>query len=414
MDSDSGISDGSIMGVGLPAKLRHRIAAASFFFLLGCGFSCWASRIADIRAAMGLSDDMLGMVLFAIPVGTFFGMSFSGYVVTRFGSRNVLTAAAILYPTALACLGLVAEVWQLCLGLFFFGICGNLCNISINTQAVGVEKIYGRSIMATFHGVWSLAGFLGGVLSIRIVSAGVTVFWHFMMLYALAVILLILMRRHLLAEDPPVPNAAAASERRRRIFRPDAYIATLGFIAFCCMACEGTMFDWSVIYFQDIVKAPKGWQIYGFAAFMCAMAAGRFTADRLVTRFGPIRVIQASGLVIASGLSTAVALPYFAPSCFGFALVGFGVSSIVPLCYSLAGRSRTMSTGAALTGVSSIGFFGFLMGPPVIGFVSEALSLRWSFTLILFVGLTATFLAPRLKRLNAGAAQGAAEAPAGE
>ncbi|MBS1485338.1 MAG: MFS transporter, partial [Opitutales bacterium] len=123
-------------------------------------------------------------------------------------------------------------------------------------------------------------------------------------------------------------------------------------------------------------------------------------ADRFATKFGAENVIKVSGILIASGLSLAVVFPKISTSSVGFALVGFGVSSIVPLCYSLAGKCRTMATGAALTGVSSIGFFGFLMGPPLIGYISEHSSLRWSFTLILFVGFSATFLSPILKRLN--------------
>ena len=127
------------------------------------------------------------------------------------------------------------------------------------------------------------------------------------------------------------------------------------------------------------------------------MATGRFMADKFVMKFGAIRVVQASGMLIASGLFIAVSLPGVFVSAIGFALVGLGVSSIIPLCYSLAGRSKNLPTGIALTGVSSIGFLGFLMGPPLIGYVSEAFGLRTAFAVILFVGLSVAFLAPRLK-----------------
>ena len=133
---------------------------------------------------------------------------------------------------------------------------------------------------------------------------------------------------------------------------------------------------------------------------MSMMATGRFLSDRFVVRFGAIRVVQASGILIALGLFVAVFRPSIYASSIGFALVGLGVSSVVPLCYSLAGQSKRLATGIALTGVSSIGFLGFLMGPPMIGYVADAFGLRASFTIILFIGLAAAILAPRLKGKN--------------
>ncbi|MFR5871626.1 MAG: hypothetical protein ACLUEV_08545 [Alistipes sp.] len=140
--------------------------------------------------------------------------------------------------------------------------------------------------------------------------------------------------------------------------RPDRYILLLGLIAFGSMACEGTMFDWSGVYFETVIRPPKELIRLGYIAFMCTMACGRFTADRLVTRFGAIRVIRASGIVIATGLLLSVLFP--APNRHaGILLVGFRTSSVVPLCYNLAGRSKTMLPGVALATVSTIGFSGF-------------------------------------------------------
>lgn len=391
-------------GAKISKKLSNRIAASAFFFLFGIGFSCWATRIADIKNTLGLSDAELGGLLFTIPVGQFCAIPFSGYLVSKFGSRNILTFSILYYPLALMSLGLASEVWQLRIGLFFFGIACNLCNISINTQAVGVEKIYKRSIMATFHGVWSLAGFLGGLASTQIVKWGATPFQHFSMMGILAVLTLFFMRPHLLPSDAKslesgAPKSDSEKEPVLQKFKFifDKYIVILGFIAFGSMSCEGTMFDWSVIYFQDVVKADASHIRYGFICFMSMMASGRFMADKFVMKFGAIRVVQASGILIASGLFIAVLVPSVIVSALGFALVGLGVSSIVPLCYSLAGKSKNLPTGIALTGVSSIGFLGFLMGPPLIGYVSEAFGLRSAFALILLVGLSVAFLAPRLK-----------------
>lgn len=388
-------------GFNISQKLASRISVASFFFLLGIGFSCWASRISDVQLAFGLNDAQLGTLLLLIPIGQFCTMPVSGALVSKFGSKKILTLAAVLHPASLIAVGFASELWQLYIGLFFLGCSGNFCNISMNTQAVAVEKIYKRSIMASFHGIWSLAGFLGTALSIFIVNElGLTPLQHFMILGYVAIFLLIFTRKFLVANDAQKPKAPTELPVKKYGIKFDKYIITLGFIAFCCMACEGTMFDWSVIYFRDIVKAPNDMIRYGFVSFLCCMATGRFTADYLVVKFGHIRIVIAGGLLIVSGLSLAVIFPYIIPSMIGFALVGFGVSSLVPICYSLAGRSRNIPVGKALTGVSSIGFFGFLFGPPVIGYISNEFGLRWSFALVAFVGVNAVYLAPRLKKYS--------------
>ena len=157
------------------------------------------------------------------------------------------------------------------------------------------------------------------------------------------------------------------------------------------------MFDWSGIYFRDIVHAPAHLVTVGYTVFMATMATGRFIADSMVTRFGAMRVLQASGLLITTGLLIAVAFPYFYAAAFGFLLTGFGVSSVVPITYGLAGKSSKMSAGIAISLVSSVGFLGFLFGPPVIGYVAQALNLQWSFGLMAVIGFGTAVMASRAK-----------------
>jgi MFS family permease len=159
------------------------------------------------------------------------------------------------------------------------------------------------------------------------------------------------------------------------------------------MACEGAMFDWSGVYFQKVVAAPKEYTTMGYVAFMSTMAGGRFLGDRLVMKAGIKKILEGSGVFIASGLIIAVLFPTLLISTIGFLLVGMGVSSVVPIVYSQAGKSNTMSAGVAIAAVSSIGFLGFLLGPPLIGFIAEAFGLQWSFLLIALLGLGTTLLA---------------------
>jgi len=375
----------------LPAQRIHRIAASVFFFIAGICFASWASRIPDIQAHLHLNNAGLGSVLLALPVGLMASLPLSGWLVTKFGSKRMLLTGALFYPVILCCLGLVTEVWQLVTVLFFFGIFGNLLNISVNTQAVGVEALYGRSIMASFHGVWSLAGFAGALTGNLMIAVHITPLIHFMTVAALGITAALLFYTYCLENDLPHDTSQPL------FVMPDKSLMNLGLIALCCMICEGSMFDWSGVYFKKEVAATGSLTILGYTAFMGAMATGRFVGDWLATRTGTRRLLQMSGIVIAAGLLLAVIFPNIVTATAGFLLVGFGVSSVVPLVYSAAGRSGTMAPGVALAAVSTIGYFGFLFGPPLIGFIAQAASLRWSLTLIACLGFCTTILSSRSK-----------------
>ena len=376
--------------ISIPSSRTHRIAVSTFFFIAGFTFSSWASRIPDIKTKLLLSDAGLGAVLFALPVGLMVSMPFSGYLVARFGSSRIVIITALLYPLTLILLGLAPTIWLLSAVLFVFGFWGNLFNISVNTQAVGVEALYGRSIMASFHGLWSLAGFTGAATGTLMIAVHLSPFIHFCIVCATAFLLVVISFKYTLPHNN--------SNNPQPIFaKPDSSILKLGLIAFGCLVCEGTMFDWSGVYFQKVVQVPMSYTTLGYVAFMGSMAAGRFIADWLVTKFGVKTMLRFSGIVITAGLLTAVIFPYLVPATIGFLLVGLGVSSVVPLVYGLAGKSKTMLPGIALAAVSTIGFLGFLIGPPLIGFIAQAFSLRWSFTVIALIGLATTILAGKVK-----------------
>ncbi|MEO5889569.1 MAG: MFS transporter [Ferruginibacter sp.] len=376
--------------ISIPATRTHRIAVSVFFFIAGFTFASWASRIPDIKTKLLLTDAGLGAVLFALPVGLMLGLPFSGYLVARFGSRIVMIITAMLYPLTLILLGMAPSVWTLSASLFLFGFWGNLLNISINTQAVGVEALYGRSIMASFHGLWSLAGFTGAAVGTLMIALHLTPFTHYCIICATAFLLVLISFKYTLPHSD--------SNNKQPIFaRPDASILKLGLIAFGCMVCEGTMFDWSGVYFQKEVQVSAAYTTLGYVAFMSSMAAGHFIADWLVTKFGVKTMLQFSGTVICIGLLTAVIFPHILPATIGFLLVGLGVSSVIPLVYGLAGKSKSMQPGVALAAVSTIGFLGFLIGPPLIGFIAGASSLRWSFSVIALIGLGTAILAGKVK-----------------
>lgn len=375
----------------LPPHRSNRIAVSAFFFLAGLCFSSWASRIPNIQQRLHLDNAALGGVLLGLPVGLMTSLPLAGWLVARFGSRPIAIAGALLYASTLPVLGLCAAAWQLVACLFCFGLFGNLLNISINTQAVGTEALYGRTIMASYHGLWSLAGFAGATIGGAFIGLGWRPWQHFLVITALADSLVIALSRRLIPRD-------AADRSKQPIFaRPDRSLINLGIIAFCSMICEGAMFDWSNVYFQKIILPPKALAGIGLTAFMSTMASGRFLGDWLATKWGIRRMLQFSGTLTAAGLLLAIGFPRLFPALAGFLFVGAGVSSVVPLVYSAAGRSKVLSPGVALAAVSTIGYLGFLFGPPFIGFIAQVSSLRVSLGLIALLGSVIALFASRIK-----------------
>ncbi len=372
------------------SKKVIRATVGAMFFLAGLTFASWASRIAGIQQKLSLSDAALGGILFTLPVGLMVSLPFSGWIITRIGSRKLLLFALPLYAVALASLGLAQNTLQLIAGLFCFGLTSNAMNIAVNTQAVATEKLYSKPIMASFHGLWSLAGFTGAAIGTLMIGEGIDPAVHFSLILLLVLIGIAVSFRYLQDDIGSVQSGPV-------FVMPDASLMKLGAVAFCSMICEGAMFDWSVIYFKKVIHAEDAWMAAGYTAFMSTMAGGRFVADWFSGRFGLKRTLQVSGTLTATGLLIAVFFPYMLTAVLGFMLVGAGVSSVVPLVYSTAGKSGTMSPGVAIAAVSTIGFVGFLIGPPVIGFVAGAFSLRVSFMLIAAMGVCVVIVSTKAK-----------------
>ncbi len=373
---------------------RIRFAVGVFYFAMGLSFASWASRIPDIKTALHLSEGELGSVLFALPVGQLIIMPFSGKMVTKFGSHRILVFSLIMYVFSLSNLGLASTALQLSLGLFTFGIFGNLANIAVNTQGVYTEVLFKKNIMSSFHGMWSFAGFTGALVGLGMLALHLSPYHHFLIV-ALIVFLMIAFNFKFLvkAKEKIKPK----KEGKKLFTKPDSSLLWLGIIGFCSMASEGVMFDWSGIYFKDIVKAPGALVILGYTSFMIMMAGGRFIGDAMNNKFGRIRVMQISGCMISIGLFTAVIFPYIIPCTFAFMIVGLGVSTIVPTVYSVAGKNPTVSAGEALTIVSSVSFLGFLMGPPIIGYIAQSFGLQFSFAFIGIFGVLIAFMVSKIK-----------------
>ncbi len=377
----------------LISNRTRRIVLSGFFFFTGICFASWASRIPDIKMQLGLNDAELGAMLFFLPVGSFLGIPISGSLTSIYGSNRMLKIAAIIYPLSLTLIGTITQTWQLGICLFIFGMAGNFYNVAVNTQAVVLSKLFEKSIISTFHGFWSLAGFVGGLIGGLFVAKQITPIYQFMFVALISIIYLVFAHPYLM------PSEKNKQPLNKMWNKPSALMLQFGFIALGNMICEGMMFDWSGLYFQKVALVPNEYRTMGYICFMACMTIGRMFADILINYWGARKQLMLSGLLVTVGLIVAVIMPGMIISAIGFMLVGFGVSSVIPTIYGTVGRSAAPGQASiALASVSSIGFFGFLIGPPIIGFLSQAIGLRWAFLTVSLLGLATFFQSYRLKK----------------
>lgn len=373
---------------------KARIAIAVFFFLSGFGFATWASRIPSLQQKLHLNEAELGGVLFAMPAGLMLTLPLTGFLLRRFSSRYIMLAGALLFNAMMCLIGLVDQTWQFVAVLFFFGSSRNLMNISANAQSIAVQALFPSSIIASLHGIWSIAGFSAAALGALMVNFGVLPNWHFAAVSILLSALAIFFFRDTVQQLP------AAHERKQSFALPKKSMLGFGFICFAAMACEGTMYDWSAIYLKKAVGASTEIATAGYAVYMVAMTLGRFLGDKVANAIGVKAMLRYSGALIFAGLLMAAALPFTITAYIGFIMVGIGVSCVVPMVFSMAGKVKDMSGGPAIAAVSTVGYFGFLIVPPVVGFVAEAFSLQWSFVLMSLLGVLVFWMVTKLKDEN--------------
>lgn len=373
-----------------------RLGVSLFYFAQGLCFASWASRIPDIKHALNLSDAALGSILLCLPFGQLLTMPTSGRLTAKYGSKTMLTLAAPFYFICLTNIALASAPWHLALALFLFGIVGNLCNISLNTQAVIAENHIRKPIMSSFHGSWSLGMFTGALIGLLMMNLHANLFVHFWTIAIISFIHIYINHRFLvISTAPPVTPV-----KRKLFLKPEGILLQLGIIAFCAMATEGALMDWSGVYFKEVVHAPAKWVVLGYVSYAGMMTVGRFLGDKLIFKYGRKQLLQLCGITISVGMFLSVIFPNIVTAAVGFMLVGLGVSIIIPMLYSVAGNNNKVSASVALAMVSSVGYFGFLFGPPLIGYISELFNLRFSFALVGCFGILITILVSKIKMVT--------------
>ena len=356
------------------------LAISVYFFVCGLIFSSWASRIPAIKDNFSFNDAELGAVLFTLPLGALSALPFSGWIVQKLGSKIISIFSLIIYSLSLYSISTAITATALSVALFLFGFIGNLANISMNTQGLAIQKILNKPILSKLHAMWSIGAFLAATISGWTMKLNFSTSSHFIIISLLGLLSCLSVYKFLVKDQE-------TNEPQKVFVLPTKDLMLLGFICFCVAMSEGAMADWSSLYYRMILKDVQQISTVGYTAFAFSMAIGRFVGDKLIQLFGYQRVLKLNGLFILIGMTIALVFQSPLTVIVGFSLVGLGVSSVFPVVYILAAKTSSMSPSAALSAVSSVGFFGFLVGPPIIGFVAAQTGLRFALGIVAFLGL---------------------------
>jgi len=365
-----------------------RFSIGILFFICGLNFATWATRIPDFKTSLQLSDAELGTVLMGLPIGSLVSLPIAGWLLTKYASRWITLMAVIMYVVVIPSLGLLTSALSLFLGLFFFGMAGDIMNIAMNTQVVSLEAKMNKIIMSSFHAIFSiglLAGaFLGGILE----QEKFTPIEHFSLIALSNIILIPFSFRNLLKDKPIQDETKSISS----IVNLGPYLITLSFIAFCGMLCEGAMADWISLYFKEYYPDSPFPITIGFSFFAAAMVLGRFIGDKISLKYGVSTILILNGILISLGMLLTLLFPSIYIKIAGCFLTGIGISTIVPLIYSQAGNQKEIMPSIAIAGVSTIAYIGFLLGPVLIGYLSDFIGLDKALYLIVVLGFVAAFI----------------------
>ncbi|HKX30971.1 MAG TPA: MFS transporter [Blastocatellia bacterium] len=374
------------------------MAVLTAFFVMGGAFASWVARIPAIQQRLAMNEAVLGVVLLGIALGALLGMPLTGGLAARFGSRQVTRGATLAYCAALLVPALMPNPAWLMLALILFGASGGIMNIAMNMQAVAVEHRYGRPIMSSFHASYSLGGMTGAYLSGRVAALGVSPQLH---LIGAAVILGIIgmSATHWLLPSSidRLGQAADSAVKAPKFSLPTRAVLGLGALATCIMLGEGSMADWGTVYLRRVLGASEATAANGYAAFSLMMTVGRLAGDRVNQRLGALTLTRCGGAMSAAGLGAALLLADPTIALIGFGCVGAGLAALVPIVYSASER-QGLAPGVGLASVNTMGYLGFLGGPPVIGLVSEMTSLRFGLGLVVAANAMTILLARAVNR----------------
>ncbi len=374
------------------SKSKARAATAAVFFLNGFGFATWVSRIPAVKQALNLSEGALGTALLATAIGALVAFPLAGRGSVISGARVLTVATGVAYCVVLPGPTFAGGLPTLALLLFVFGAANGAMDVSMNALAVEVETFVGKPIMSSFHGMWSVGGLAGAAAGALFAKLGISPQLHLLVVASMLGIAILVARHWLPASQPH-----ASSEPVAHFERPEAAMLGLSGIIFCAFLIEGAMADWSAVLLHDSLKTTAAEAALGYAAFSLAMTSMRFAGDRLVVQWGAVRLLRHTNVVAAFALALALWIQHVGFTMVAFALIGLGMATVAPLVFGAAGRRARQGAGHGIAAMATAGYGGFLVGPPLVGWLAQATSLRAALGVLAVLALMIAGLAHHVR-----------------
>lgn len=386
------------------AVRRARTAVAALFLTNGALFANILPRYPEIKASLGLDNIAYGLSIAAFPTGAVVAGLGAAVLIRRFGSARIAVAGTVLTGVGLLSAGVAPSVVLFAVALFLGGASDAITDVAQNAHGLRVQRRYGRSIINSFHAIWSIGAVLGGSMAAVAIALRIPLAIHLGVSTALfAAVAVVALRFCLPGRDEEVEEDAIADApeiqtalRRRVTPRVVVMLAALTLIAMAGAVAEDAGNSWAALYLSDSLGAPAAVAALGFIALVGAQFIGRLLGDGMVDRFGQRAVARAGGLIAAVGMGIALAFPSVLGTILGFAAVGFGIATLIPLAMHAADELPGLRHGAGLTLVSWLLRLGFLLSPPFVGFIADTESLRAGLLVVPVAGIVAILLAGAL------------------
>lgn len=350
-------------------------ATRAVFFIGGFGAASWAPLVPLLKVRLGVAEDVLGLLLLCIGIGSLLTMPLSGAAATRWGCRRVLTCASVAYAVLLLALCTFSTMAAVVPTLLIFGAVMGCIDVVVNIEAVMVEQAAGRRLMSGMHALWSVGGFVGaGLFSVWVGTVGLTPLLSTMIAAAIILLAIVIFSRWLLPHGGAPGGALIAM--------PHGIVTFVGIIALIAFLVEGAVMDWGGVFLTQVRGFDMSLAGMGFTVFSAAMLVMRLIGDKAVSKLGQKPVILGGSALAFLGFLLVIFAPSSALLFTGFFLIGIGSANVVPVFFSLLGKQDVMPLSLAVPAVSTLGYLGILMGPAAIGFLAHLTSLYAAFGLL--------------------------------
>lgn len=370
-----------------------RLAVALFFFTNGFQYANWVARLPEVEKLYNISHATLGTLLLCSAAGAITAMPFAGYLTVLFGSRRITIFTGASMASLLIMIPLLSDLWYIGALFFLFGVLSGSEDVAMNGQAVYVERMYQKPILSSFHGIWSVGTALGAGCGALMAKFEVALFNHFIVVSIFCLALILWASFNLISDE--MSKIEMNTEGGTTFRLPTKAIVPIGLIAFCGMTGEGSIADWSALYMNKEIGQSEAFSALTFGAFATAMTIGRIFGDYFTGKYGKRNMLIFNSLAAIAGLSLALltAIPFIV--LLGFFIVGLSLATIVPIVYSTAGNTEGVAPSVGIAMATTIGYAGFFVGPPVIGYIADAFSLRIGLLFSLFLFVIMFFLSNR-------------------